>query len=103
MRIFSDSNETLIELFDISQEDVMNLITNDKLREQAPTCNFLGHTKDHGSTVSLEALNSLFQKINILTGQSVVTLTVYIYNRSSTALFKLLAVTAQIDRVVTAR
>src|SRR6218665_3403973 len=35
MKIFSDSNETLIELFDISQKDVMNSITNDKLKEQA--------------------------------------------------------------------
>jgi len=35
MKIFSDSSETLIELFDISQKDVMNSITNNKLREQA--------------------------------------------------------------------
>src|SRR6218665_2077873 len=34
MKIVSNSNKTLIELFYISQRDVTNSITNDKFREQ---------------------------------------------------------------------
>jgi len=44
MKIFIDSNEALIELFDISQKDLMNLITNDKLRAQALSNNAVGRS-----------------------------------------------------------
>jgi len=44
IKVFIDSNEALIELFDISQKDVMNLKTNDKLWEQALSNNAVGRS-----------------------------------------------------------
>src|SRR6218665_1109895 len=43
INIFIDSNEALNKLFNISQKDLMNSITNDKSREQALSSNAVGY------------------------------------------------------------